>query len=46
MGRYRRRRVSKKKTWWDNNKEYVAKKLINEWKVDKQVAENVCGVKL
>ena len=38
--------MAKKKTWWDNNKEYVAKKLITEWKVNKEVAENVCGVKL
>ena len=36
----------KQKNWWNENKEYVAKKLINEWKVDKEVAENVCGVKL
>ena len=38
--------MAKKKTWWDINKEYVAKKLIAEWKVDQKVAENVCGVKL
>ena len=25
--------MAKKKTWWDKNKEYVAKKLINEWKI-------------
>ena len=28
--------MAKKKTWWDYNKEHVAKKLINEWKVDKK----------
>ena len=38
--------MAKKKTWWDNNKEYVAKKLITEWKIDQKVAENVCGVEL
>ena len=38
--------MAKNKTWWDYNKEHVAKKLISEWKVDKAVAENVCGVKL
>ena len=32
--------------YWRKQKEYVAKKLINEWKVEQKVAENVCGVKL
>ena len=38
--------MTKKKTWWDNNKKFVALRLIETWKVDKTVAENVCGVKL
>jgi len=38
--------MAKQKTWWDKNKQHVAKKLITEWKIDQKVAENVCGVKL
>ena len=38
--------MAKKKTWWDINKKNVAMRLINDWKIDKEVAENVCGVKL
>jgi len=32
--------------YWNKIKSKVAMRLINEWKVDKEVAENVCGVKL
>ena len=36
--------MTRKKTWWDINKKSVALRLSNSWKVDKAVAENVCGV--
>ena len=32
--------------YWKKIRKQVAMKLINEWKVDQKVAENVCGVKL
>jgi hypothetical protein len=32
--------------YWKKIRTQVAMKLINEWKIEQKVAENVCGVKL
>jgi len=34
------------KKYFDKNRKYIATKLYVDWKVDKEVAENLLGVKL